>query len=592
LADLLLDTEYCFTVVAYDRYTNVSAASPALCFAIPSGIDRRPPLLSVLFPTNNTVFFTNLIPVIGTATDSGQGESGVANVTLNGWPATGGTASGAATSEWSLAISLLPGYNPFRVIAQDGSTNQNRATNEFVLIRGIPTNEPPLVRFSRFDAEGFQVGLVGSLASSYPVWASSNLVSWSPLTNLFFDDWVETLIDRDATNYSRRFYRFSAPAPPLDPVTNAPALLLKRTGMPVPTTAPALGDNGYLYTSTGEGVFAIHPQTFDVAWGPSRPSGCSSFPSVVVSIASNGIVFAVGDWNECANGRMVAFAPDNGSELWQATGGGDHPRHVVAVDDALGMAYHGAQPLLLIDYLSPTVLGGVVVNNGGFYIGARGIALDRSGNIYTGVHSGAGGSTAIFSVNVAGDERWIIPVNGEDAPQVAAISDAGFLLLSDAHHLLAWSTSDGSEIWTASHCGNPVIAPDGAIYCNATTNGEIIALTSDGGERWRVQVPGFKNLALDFIDGNGTLYGHGANRLVALNSADGSVCWSFEAQTNIAAQVVVANGGRLFLADLSGNYYILQTEFRHAASSWPVALYGNRRHTMKAADNLPVPGLP
>lgn len=37
LTGLLLDTEYCLTVAAYDRYTNFSIASPPLCLYIPSG---------------------------------------------------------------------------------------------------------------------------------------------------------------------------------------------------------------------------------------------------------------------------------------------------------------------------------------------------------------------------------------------------------------------------------------------------------------------------------------------------------------------------------------------------------------------------
>src|SRR4029077_13813935 len=104
LTSLLPKTKCCLSVTAYYHSGNVSSDSLPLCITTPGGTDTAPPLLTVLSPTNNDVFFSNLISVIGTATDATQGGSGIGSVTLNGLPTTGGTATGIGTSHWSLVV--------------------------------------------------------------------------------------------------------------------------------------------------------------------------------------------------------------------------------------------------------------------------------------------------------------------------------------------------------------------------------------------------------------------------------------------------------------------------------------------------------
>ncbi len=210
LTGLLPDTQYCLTVAAFDHSANISAASLPVCVTTPSWNDTQPPLIVVLSPTNNAVFFTNLVSITGTATDAVRGGSGIGGVTLNGLPANNGTASLSATSQWSLVISLVPGYNPFRVVAQDASTNLNQVTNDLMIIRAIPSNEPPaVVENSMLPGNQFAATLAGNLGTTYGVWASTNLADWILLTNVMFTNWVQQLVDMDAAYYLHRFYRFS-----------------------------------------------------------------------------------------------------------------------------------------------------------------------------------------------------------------------------------------------------------------------------------------------------------------------------------------------------------------------------------------------
>jgi hypothetical protein len=64
---------------------------------------------------------------------------------------------------------------------------------------------------------------------------------------------------------------------------------------------PAVGDEGLLYTAagvSGYGITAFDPTNGRMVWGPVVPRGCSTFfGGSGVSIGTNGLVYAVGDWN-------------------------------------------------------------------------------------------------------------------------------------------------------------------------------------------------------------------------------------------------------------------------------------------------------
>jgi N-acetylmuramoyl-L-alanine amidase len=78
--------------------------------------------------TSGQTVTSSLITVAGGATDGGTGDSGIANVTVNGSPATGGTASGNGTASWSRSVALSPGANTLTVVATDGAGNQRTGT--------------------------------------------------------------------------------------------------------------------------------------------------------------------------------------------------------------------------------------------------------------------------------------------------------------------------------------------------------------------------------------------------------------------------------------------------------------------------------
>ncbi|MBF0148341.1 MAG: hypothetical protein HQL84_18675 [Magnetococcales bacterium] len=166
-------------------------------------------------------------------------------------------------------------------------------------------------------------------------------------------------------------------------------------------STPALGNDGKLYAKasatcggTNSGPTAFDPATGTVVWGPVT-AGCSSFGSTY-SVGSNGMIYGMGDWNECGNGRLVAFNGNDGSIVWDhgdCPGGGNsspHPRQVPALDEAFNSVYFGSSQFCSVDMTTK-------VNNwsksGGYYIGGMGIGIDTVGNIYYGSYNGVGSSS-------------------------------------------------------------------------------------------------------------------------------------------------------------------------------------------------------
>jgi hypothetical protein len=98
-----------------------------------------PPVLTVISPGDSAIVSSSSITITGTATDAGQGDDGVATVTVNGSPAVGGTASGAAIASWSYQTTLTEGLNTFTIAATDNSVYKDQVTKA-ITVTYIPGN--------------------------------------------------------------------------------------------------------------------------------------------------------------------------------------------------------------------------------------------------------------------------------------------------------------------------------------------------------------------------------------------------------------------------------------------------------------------
>lgn len=96
--------------------------------------EQLPPALTITTPANGANLFTPGITLAGTASDAGQGSSGIASVTINTLPAAGGTATANNVANWSLGVTLAPGTNNFTVVATDGSAYANQSTRNLSVV--------------------------------------------------------------------------------------------------------------------------------------------------------------------------------------------------------------------------------------------------------------------------------------------------------------------------------------------------------------------------------------------------------------------------------------------------------------------------
>lgn len=95
------------------------------------GGDAIAPLLTIT--TQSQSVTSNSIAISGTASDAGRGDSGIASVTVNGVRASGDTAAGAGTANWTITVNLSAGPNVISVIAKDNSQVQNPSTSSVTI---------------------------------------------------------------------------------------------------------------------------------------------------------------------------------------------------------------------------------------------------------------------------------------------------------------------------------------------------------------------------------------------------------------------------------------------------------------------------
>jgi subtilisin-like proprotein convertase family protein len=125
--------------VAVDGYNGATGNVTLNWNLASSPTDTTPPSLNITSHTNGQTVTTSSITVSGNATDSGRGDSGITSVTVNGVRATGDTATGAGTANWSRTISLNPGSNAINVIAKDGKPN---STTRSITVNRTTTGGP------------------------------------------------------------------------------------------------------------------------------------------------------------------------------------------------------------------------------------------------------------------------------------------------------------------------------------------------------------------------------------------------------------------------------------------------------------------
>ena len=121
------------TVIATDGANNARTSQITINRA---SADTTAPALVITSHNMGQAVTTPNVTLAGTATDNGAGGSGIASVTVNGTSASGGTATGNNTSNWSRALTLTPGANTLTVVATD--TANNSRTSQITITYTAP----------------------------------------------------------------------------------------------------------------------------------------------------------------------------------------------------------------------------------------------------------------------------------------------------------------------------------------------------------------------------------------------------------------------------------------------------------------------
>jgi len=189
--------------------------------------DKDAPALQITQPYSSGVFVaaTNVLTLAGTASDLGHGDNGISIVTVNGVEATGDTTANGGTANWNATIAISPGTNTVTVVAKD---TLNNSSQQQITV----TYNPPQLSGIALSSGVFSFVLNGQAGSNYVIYASSDLVHWTPFaTNTIPAQGFIGIVDPSAGGYSHRFYQ----AVPVGTVVIGPPPSPQLTGVGVGT---------------------------------------------------------------------------------------------------------------------------------------------------------------------------------------------------------------------------------------------------------------------------------------------------------------------------------------------------------------------
>jgi len=118
------------TVMAEDLAGNVGRSSLTVNYIT---TDNTGPNLSITNFSDGQIVTTNLITVLGMASDANRGDNGISSVEINGLRASGDTANGSGIANWSCPIILNQGSNNITVVARDNSPNLNSSQQSITI---------------------------------------------------------------------------------------------------------------------------------------------------------------------------------------------------------------------------------------------------------------------------------------------------------------------------------------------------------------------------------------------------------------------------------------------------------------------------
>ncbi len=192
-------------------------------------------------------------------------------------------------------------------------------------------------------------------------------------------------------------------------------------------------------------------------------------------------------------------------------------------------------------------------------------ALSEEGRIHVGIASPV--EEMFYAFNRDGSIAWgyhieyyIVessPIIGPDGTIYLAASDP-----QTAGGALVALSPDGGERWRydvgSRILFTPALAPDGTVYVGAR-NGNLYAVNPDGGLKWQASLGVVSSSAA--VGSDGIIYLGTGSSYQALDRADGSQIWSFSPVDGGANSTpTLGSGGRVYLTSNSNELYALNPD--------------------------------
>ncbi len=301
--------------------------------------------------------------------------------------------------------------------------------------------------------------------------------------------------------------------------------------------APTIGPDGTIYVDgESELLVAVHPDGILHWW----VDFAGEFAAAPPAIRQDGHFF-LPKW-----GTIGKFSRIDGSGLCGQPIG---MRPAPALDDDGNCYYPGGMMDASCNPIWDYTGGGGLWSH---------VALDQDGHVYI------SGSFAYVKIDPAdGTQEWLLETTGQ--PGAPAIGPDGTSYLHVTPNTLLAINPDGSEKWNLPLTGmqyvqpapSPAIGVDGTVYVVSKENGDpaLVAVSVSGGELWRVAEPGGFDAFSPVIDGDGTvIFPVQGTDLIALSSSDGAERWRIDLGGGdyVVASPAIGEDGTLYVKSNKG----------------------------------------
>jgi outer membrane protein assembly factor BamB len=336
-------------------------------------------------------------------------------------------------------------------------------------------------------------------------------------------------------------------------------------------SAPAIANDGTIYNGSNDSyLYALNPDG-SLKWKFKTGGQVWSSPAV----ASDGTIYVGSN-----DGKLYALSSD-GLLKWFFQTGDQVGAPAIASD---GTIYVGSYDKSLYALESNGTLKWSYETE--FRVTAS-PAIAADGTIY--INS----DRSIAAISSAGSLMWSYETDFFVGGDAAIGADGTVYMGSYDGHIYALNPN-GNLIWDSSvgtNASSPVVAKDGTIYIGSSASDELVALNSDGSEKWTFQSEGDVNYA-PAIASDGTIYFGCTDGVFYAVDSFGRLKWSHDTDTldnAFRSSPNIAPDGTVYIGSYDNNIYAFEGSAGLMNSPWPKLGRNNRKTGSELDDANGIP---